>query len=104
MARFIYGTPTGKDGGMDRAFWVSAPGIGELRPASVREPGPGEVLVRTVASGISRGTETLVFEGRVPTSQYDLMRAPFQDGDFPAPVKYGYLSVGVVEDGPPDLV
>ena len=32
------------------------------------------------------------------------MRAPFQDGEFPAPVKYGYSSVGVVEEGPPDLV
>jgi threonine dehydrogenase-like Zn-dependent dehydrogenase len=28
------------------------------------------------------------------------MRAPFQDGDFPGPVKYGYLNVGVIEDGP----
>jgi threonine dehydrogenase-like Zn-dependent dehydrogenase len=32
------------------------------------------------------------------------MRAPFQEGDFPGPVKYGYLSVGVVEQGPSDLV
>jgi threonine dehydrogenase-like Zn-dependent dehydrogenase len=32
------------------------------------------------------------------------MRAPFQDGDFPAPVKYGYLNVGVVEAGPPGLL
>jgi threonine dehydrogenase-like Zn-dependent dehydrogenase len=32
------------------------------------------------------------------------MRAPFQEGDFPAPVKYGYLSVGVVEHGPTDLL
>jgi threonine dehydrogenase-like Zn-dependent dehydrogenase len=31
------------------------------------------------------------------------MRAPFQDGDFPGPVKYGYLNVGVVEQGPPQL-
>ena len=64
---------------------------------------PGEVLVRTRFSGVSRGTETLVFRGRVPPSQYAAMRAPFQEGDFPAPVKYGYLNVGVVEDGPPEL-
>ena len=31
------------------------------------------------------------------------MRAPFQEGDFPGPVKYGYLNVGVVEDGPAEL-
>ena len=32
------------------------------------------------------------------------MRAPFQEGAFPGPVKYGYLNVGVVEDGPPGLL
>ena len=66
-------------------------------------PGPGEVLVRTRYSGVSRGTETLVFPGGCPPDQYATMRAPFQEGDFPAPVKYGYLSVGVVEAGPAEL-
>jgi threonine dehydrogenase-like Zn-dependent dehydrogenase len=61
------------------------------------------VLVRTVRTGISRGTETLVFRGGVPPDQYARMRAPFQEGDFPAPVKYGYLNVGAVEQGPPEL-
>jgi len=86
------------------AFWLRAPGTGEIRPARLPEPGPGDVLVRTRYSGVSRGTETLVFRGGVPASQYTTMRAPFQEGDFPAPVKYGYLNVGVVEAGPPDLV
>jgi len=85
------------------AFWLREPGVGEIRPAPLREPGPGDVLVRTLRSGVSRGTETLVFRGGVPASQYAAMRAPFQDGDFPGPVKYGYLSVGVVEQGPPEL-
>jgi len=58
------------------------------------------VLVRSLFSGVSRGTESLVFRGGVPRSQYEAMRAPFQEGDFPGPVKYGYLNVGVVEDGP----
>jgi threonine dehydrogenase-like Zn-dependent dehydrogenase len=58
------------------------------------------VLVRTLHSGISRGTESLVFRGEVPESEYERMRAPFQEGDFPAPLKYGYASVGVVEQGP----
>jgi threonine dehydrogenase-like Zn-dependent dehydrogenase len=66
-------------------------------------PGPDEVLVRALHSGISRGTETLVLGGHVPESQWAVMRAPFQDGDLPGPVKYGYLSVGVVEQGPPEL-
>ncbi|GLY00632.1 dehydrogenase [Actinoplanes sp. NBRC 101535] len=61
-------------------------------------------MVRTLHSGVSRGTETLVFQGRVPQSQWPVMRAPFQEGDFPGPVKYGYLNVGVVEAGVPELV
>jgi threonine dehydrogenase-like Zn-dependent dehydrogenase len=65
--------------------------------------GAGEVLVRTLYSGVSRGTESLVFGGAVPRSEYQRMRAPFQAGEFPAPVKYGYASVGVVEQGPPGL-
>jgi threonine dehydrogenase-like Zn-dependent dehydrogenase len=69
----------------------------------VPDPGPGEVLVRALYSGVSRGTETLVFRGGVPADQHAAMRAPFQEGDFPAPVKYGYLSVGVVERGPSSL-
>jgi 2-desacetyl-2-hydroxyethyl bacteriochlorophyllide A dehydrogenase len=85
------------------AFWVREPGVGEIRRVQLPEPGDGDVAVRTVRSGISRGTESLVFRGRVPESQYATMRAPFQDGEFPGPVKYGYLSVGVVEQGPPDL-
>ena len=46
----------------------------------------------------------MVFRGGVPSSQYAAMRAPFQEGDFPGPVKYGYLNVGVVEHGPPELL
>jgi NADPH:quinone reductase-like Zn-dependent oxidoreductase len=87
-----------------RAFWVREPGAGELREARLREPGPDEVLVRALHSGISRGTETLVFRGEVPEDQRAAMRAPFQDGDFPGPVKYGYLSVGTVERGPAGLL
>ncbi|MFE0137375.1 zinc-binding alcohol dehydrogenase [Streptomyces sp. NPDC059037] len=63
-----------------------------------------EAVVRTLYSAVSRGTESLVFHGRVPTSQYAAMRAPFQEGDFPGPVKYGYLNVGRVEAGPTELV
>ncbi|WP_435151317.1 zinc-dependent alcohol dehydrogenase [Micromonospora aurantiaca (nom. illeg.)] len=81
------------------AFWLRAPGEGEIRPVRLAAPGPGEVLVRTRFSGVSRGTETLVFTGRVPADQHAAMRAPFQEGEFPAPVKYGYLSVGTVEAG-----
>ncbi|WP_328552485.1 zinc-dependent alcohol dehydrogenase [Streptomyces sp. NBC_00358] len=87
-----------------RAFWLASPGQGEIRDVALVAPADGEVLVRTLYSGVSRGTETLVFRGGVPENQHASMRAPFQDGDFPAPVKYGYLSVGRVEEGPGHLV
>lgn len=89
---------------MEHAFWVQNPGEGAIRPVTLPTPGDGDVLVRTLCSGISRGTETLVFRGGVPASQHDVMRAPFQEGEFPGPVKYGYLNVGVVEHGPADLL
>lgn len=86
-----------------RAFWIRSPGDGEIRDVVLPEPGPGEVLVRTLFSGVSRGTEAIVFRGGVPPNQHAIMRAPFQDGAFPGPVKYGYLNVGVVEHGPAEL-
>ena len=87
-----------------RAFWVTAPGRGEIRTESLARPAADEVVVRTVYSAVSRGTEALVFTGNVPATEWQRMRAPFQAGDFPAPVKYGYASVGVVEHGPPELI
>ena len=89
--------------GTARAFWVTAPGRGEIRTERLQTPAAGEVAVRALYSAISRGTEALVFQGRVPASERDRMRAPFQAGDFSGPVKYGYASVGRVEDGPPGL-
>jgi 2-desacetyl-2-hydroxyethyl bacteriochlorophyllide A dehydrogenase len=86
-----------------RAFWVAAPGRGEIRMERLAAPADGDVLVRAIYSGISRGTEALVFQGRVPVSEHQRMRAPFQAGHFPAPVKYGYMSVGEVEQGPREL-
>lgn len=87
-----------------RAFWVAEAGRGEIRAETLPAPATGEAVVRTLYSGISRGTESLVFLGKVPPSEHARMRAPFQAGEFPAPVKYGYCNVGVVEHGPADLV
>lgn len=86
-----------------RAYWTTGRGQGELRSESLPDLADGQALVRTLCSGISRGTETLVHSGAVPESVSEVMRAPFQQGDFPWPVKYGYLSVGVVEEGPESL-
>ncbi|WP_119166345.1 zinc-dependent alcohol dehydrogenase [Algihabitans albus] len=86
------------------AFWITGPGRGALRAEPLPAPGTGQALVRALYSGISRGTEGLVFRGEVPESEYSRMRAPLQDGAFPFPVKYGYASVGQVEAGPAPLI
>lgn len=85
------------------AFWVTRPAFGELQRETLLPPREGDVLVRTLYSGISRGTESLVFNARVPESEFTRMRSPYQAGEFPTPVKYGYCSVGLVEQGPSEL-
>jgi NADPH:quinone reductase-like Zn-dependent oxidoreductase len=89
---------------MSRAFWAVAPGEGVLRATPLAPPGEGEARVRTCFSGISRGTESLVFHGRVPASEFARMRCPMMLGAFPFPVAYGYAAVGIVEQGPPALL
>ncbi|MDM0111210.1 zinc-binding alcohol dehydrogenase [Variovorax sp. J22R133] len=96
-----YPSSTASD--QSRACWIVAPGRAEIRDEALAAATPGDVQVRALHSGISRGTEMLVFRGQVPPSEFERMRAPFQAGDFPGPVKYGYASVGTVEDGPPEL-
>lgn len=83
-----------------RAFWVTGRRRGEVRAEPLARRRNGEVSVRAVFSAISRGTEATVWRGGVPESEYDRMRAPFQAGDFPWPVKYGYMNVGRIEAGP----
>src|ERR1700754_13721 len=82
-----------------KALWYVANKRAELRDEAVAVPSAGEVLVRARFGAISRGTERLVFEGRVPASEYERMRAPFMGGAFPHPGKYGYSVVGTVETG-----
>ena len=81
-----------------RAFWLTGHEQGELREEELREPGPDEVLLHGGWSGVSRGTEGLVWRGGVPPELADRMRVPFQEGDFPWPVKYGYCRVGRLGD------
>jgi 2-desacetyl-2-hydroxyethyl bacteriochlorophyllide A dehydrogenase len=89
-------------GGCGHALWFDAPRRCAVKQETIAPE--GEVLVRTLFSGISRGTESLVFGGKVPESEYERMRAPHQAGEFPFPVKYGYAAVGLVEEGPERLV
>ncbi|MGD9671637.1 MAG: zinc-binding alcohol dehydrogenase [Hyphomicrobiaceae bacterium] len=87
-----------------RALWYAKSGVVEQRTAPLRPPQPNEARVRTLFSGISRGTERLILNGQVPESEWQRMRAPLQEGAFPFPVKYGYCATGIVEDGPEALI
>jgi NADPH:quinone reductase-like Zn-dependent oxidoreductase len=82
-----------------QALWYCKPGAAEIRQETLAPLTKGEIRVRALYSGISRGTEALVFAGRVPESEFERMRAPFMTGKFPFPVKYGYATVGRIEGG-----
>ncbi len=86
-----------------RALWYAKPHKAELRAESIELSSNNDALVRTMFSGISRGTERLIFRGEVPESEFESMRAPMQIGEFPFPVKYGYCATGIVEEGPKEL-
>lgn len=91
-------------GGSARALWLPSPGTCEIRDEALPQPAEGQVLVRMLFSGVSRGTENLVFNGRVPTSEFERMRGPHMGGEFPFPVKYGYSAVGRIESGNASLL
>lgn len=86
------------------ALWLEAAGRPVLREEALPPLGPDDVLVRALATGISRGTESLVFHGKVPVSEYERMAGPNMGGRFPFPVKYGYQAVGEVLAGSADLI
>lgn len=94
----------GRTDAVTQALWYVGPGKAEIRDEPLASLSPGEVRIRARYGAVSRGTESLVWAGRVPESEYGRMRAPFMDGAFPFPLKYGYATVGEVEAGPAELV
>jgi len=87
-----------------QALWYTAPGQAEIRGENLASPAGAQLRVRALYGALSRGTESLIFSGRVPESEFDRMRAPFMAGHFPFPVKYGYATVGEIERGPKELI
>ena len=96
--------PSGDKTRSARSLWYAGKGVVELREAALPKLGPGEARVRTLYSGIRRGTERLVLSGAIGRSEWERMRCPMQEGAFPFPVKYGYCAAGVVEEGPAGVV
>lgn len=81
------------------ALWYVGPGRAEIRKERLSPLAEGMVRVRALHGAISRGTESLIAAGKVPSSEYQRMRGPYMGGNFPFPVKYGYATVGRVEAG-----
>lgn len=89
---------------LSQSLWYVGPEQAEIRTESLG-PLPAEsVQVRTLFSALSRGTESLVYRGLVPESEYVRMAAPWMGGAFPFPVQYGYSNVGRIEAGPAHLI
>jgi threonine dehydrogenase-like Zn-dependent dehydrogenase len=59
---------------------------------------PDCLEVESAYSAISLGTEKLVATGKVPTEMHQIMRVPYQSGNFTFPVKYGYSIVGKTKE------
>jgi threonine dehydrogenase-like Zn-dependent dehydrogenase len=78
------------------ALWITKKGVAELRGAEAPDPGPGEIRVKAIASGISTGTEMVLYHGLGPADQ--AMTPSTCEGRWDLPVKYGYQSVGRVID------
>ena len=79
-----------------RALFHTAPRRVEIRELPAPRPGAGEVLVRTLCSGISGGTERLVYRGEVPADLELDDTIGALGGTFSYPFSYGYACVGEV--------
>jgi 2-desacetyl-2-hydroxyethyl bacteriochlorophyllide A dehydrogenase len=78
------------------ALWIPRKGHAELRPDTAPDPAPNEIRVKAIASGISTGTELVLYHGLGPAGQ--AMTPSTCEGRWDLPVKYGYQSVGRVID------
>lgn len=87
-----------------QSFWVSKK-KGIIKNETVKTTlDKDEILIKTSYTGISYGTEKIVFDSEVPSNQYNFMRAPHQMGEFNSSVKYGYLNVGKIMEGPKNML
>jgi threonine dehydrogenase-like Zn-dependent dehydrogenase len=82
-----------------RALWIEAAERAQIRSEPLPALSGDAVEVQATFSGLSRGTESLVFRGQVPSELHASMRCPHQQGELSFPVKYGYCSVGRVVAG-----
>ena len=84
------------------AVTFTAPRAVEVRREPRPSPGPGEVLVETLLSAISPGSEMLVYRGLAPAGAVDATIAAL-GGSFGFPIRYGYAAVGRIAAVAPDV-
>jgi len=83
-----------------QAVYFTQPGAVEIREEALPPPAPGEVLVKTILSAVSSGTELLVYHHQIPQNLPLDSTIAALSGNFDYPVKYGYSTVGrVIELG-----
>ncbi len=79
-------------------LWFAAPCSLEFRDQELAEPEADEILVRTLLSGISSGTEMLAYRGQLPHNQtLDPTIQALENQATSYPLQYGYACVGLVE-------
>jgi 2-desacetyl-2-hydroxyethyl bacteriochlorophyllide A dehydrogenase len=83
------------------ALWFTAPRRVEIRPADQPAPQPGSLLVETVCSAISPGTEMMIYRGEIPRGMAADASIPALSGELAYPLQYGYAAVGRVTRGSP---
>jgi 2-desacetyl-2-hydroxyethyl bacteriochlorophyllide A dehydrogenase len=79
-----------------QALYFTAPRQVELKPEPLPSPDFGQVLVQTIISAISPGTELLIYRGLAPADLAKDETINSLTGDFSFPLKYGYATVGRV--------
>ncbi len=79
-----------------RSLFFVAPYHVSVRKERIGLPGPNEILVQTVVSSISAGTELLVYRNRFPKELLVDESIPGLKQKFGYPMKYGYSAVGRV--------
>ncbi len=84
---------------MKTSLYFCSPYQLELRSETIVLPAVGQVLVKTIYSAVSPGTEMLVYRGHFPNIQIDNTIQTL-NSTFSYPLAYGYACVGrVVEIG-----
>jgi 2-desacetyl-2-hydroxyethyl bacteriochlorophyllide A dehydrogenase len=78
------------------ALYFTEPYRVSVREEAISPPGPGQVLVRTLMSAISPGTELLIYRGEAPQDLAADTSIAALSGTLAFPLKYGYAAVGRV--------